>query len=216
MSATTGDGATTVAATLVLAARAGIPVFATGGIGGVHREPAFDESADLPTLARTYTEGLLVGAKGNCGVIMSQLARACLGALDASAYKRMVEDVVRIYPSIKVVVTTGWAQVDLKKGEFHKANFIIGNCDSPATLADVVATQRGFALKPRRAREVVVLARPVEEKHAAVLAFLADGEGRTHVPSVINLDIASARGEFHIKTAHIEGIRYIGVKVASG
>ena len=43
-------------------------------------------------------------------------------------------------------------------------------------LADVSATKRGFALAPRRAREVVVLARPVEEKHAAVLAFLADGE----------------------------------------
>jgi tetratricopeptide (TPR) repeat protein len=44
------------------------------------------------------------------------------------------------------------------------------------TLADVSATPRGFALAPRRAREVVVLARPVEEEHAAVLAFLADGE----------------------------------------
>ena len=44
------------------------------------------------------------------------------------------------------------------------------------TLADVTATKRGFALVPPRAREVVVLARPVEEKHAAVLAFLADGE----------------------------------------
>jgi tetratricopeptide (TPR) repeat protein len=44
------------------------------------------------------------------------------------------------------------------------------------TLADVSATKRGFALAPRRAREVVVLARPVEEEHAAVLAFLADGE----------------------------------------
>ncbi|MGH8138160.1 MAG: helix-turn-helix domain-containing protein [Steroidobacteraceae bacterium] len=43
-------------------------------------------------------------------------------------------------------------------------------------LADVSATKRGFALAPRRAREVVVLARPVEEDHAAVLAFLADGE----------------------------------------
>jgi hypothetical protein len=43
-------------------------------------------------------------------------------------------------------------------------------------LADVTATKRGFALSPRRAREVVVLARPVEEEHAAVLAFLADGE----------------------------------------
>jgi hypothetical protein len=44
------------------------------------------------------------------------------------------------------------------------------------TLADVSATRRGFALAPRRAREVVVLARPVDEEHAAVLAFLADGE----------------------------------------
>jgi hypothetical protein len=43
-------------------------------------------------------------------------------------------------------------------------------------LATVSATERGFALTPRRAREVIVLARPVEEKHAAVLAFLADGE----------------------------------------
>jgi hypothetical protein len=44
------------------------------------------------------------------------------------------------------------------------------------TLAGVSATKRGFALVPRRARDVVVLARPVEERHAAVLAFLADGE----------------------------------------
>ncbi len=43
-------------------------------------------------------------------------------------------------------------------------------------LAGVSATKRGFVLAPRRAREVVVLARPVEEPHAAVLAFLADGE----------------------------------------
>jgi hypothetical protein len=45
-----------------------------------------------------------------------------------------------------------------------------------AALADVEATPRGFTLKPRRAREVVVLSPPVEEKHAAVLALLADGE----------------------------------------
>jgi DNA-binding transcriptional ArsR family regulator len=44
------------------------------------------------------------------------------------------------------------------------------------TLAAVSATKRGFAMAPRHAREVVVLARPVEEEHAAVLAFLADGE----------------------------------------
>jgi hypothetical protein len=44
------------------------------------------------------------------------------------------------------------------------------------TLADVSATKQGFALVPHRAREIVVLARPVEEAHAAVLAFLVDGE----------------------------------------
>jgi hypothetical protein len=43
-------------------------------------------------------------------------------------------------------------------------------------LADVRATKRGFVLTPRRAREVVVLAPPVEGDHASVLAFLADGE----------------------------------------
>ena len=47
-------------------------------------------------------------------------------------------------------------------------------------------------------------------------AFRADGEGRAHVPSVINLEITAARGEFHVKTAHIEGVPYIGVKIASG
>lgn len=44
------------------------------------------------------------------------------------------------------------------------------------TLADVHATKQGFALVPRRGCEIVVLARPVEERHAEVLAFLADGE----------------------------------------
>jgi predicted HTH transcriptional regulator len=43
-------------------------------------------------------------------------------------------------------------------------------------FAEVRATKQGFALAPRGGREVLVLARPVEEKHAAMLAFLADGE----------------------------------------
>ncbi|OAF18129.1 hypothetical protein [Bradyrhizobium neotropicale] len=44
------------------------------------------------------------------------------------------------------------------------------------TLADVSATREGFVLTPHKTRQVIVLARPVEEKHAAVLAFLSDGE----------------------------------------
>lgn len=59
------DGATTVAATSAVAAAAGIGVFATGGLGGVHREAAqsFDESADLITLARTPIAVVCAGVK---------------------------------------------------------------------------------------------------------------------------------------------------------
>ena len=57
------DAATTVAASLVLCHATGIRVFATGGIGGVHREPAFDESADLIELARTPIIVVCAGAK---------------------------------------------------------------------------------------------------------------------------------------------------------
>jgi pseudouridine-5'-phosphate glycosidase len=57
------DGATTVAATATIAAWAGIRVFATGGIGGVHREPSFDISNDLPTLASVPVAVVCAGAK---------------------------------------------------------------------------------------------------------------------------------------------------------
>jgi pseudouridine-5'-phosphate glycosidase len=58
-----GDGATTVAATAVIAASAGIEVFATGGIGGVHRQPPFDISNDLPVLASVPVAVVCAGAK---------------------------------------------------------------------------------------------------------------------------------------------------------
>lgn len=60
-----GDGGTTVAATMILAHRAGIRVFATGGIGGVHRggEDSLDISADLVELARTPVLVVASGAK---------------------------------------------------------------------------------------------------------------------------------------------------------
>ncbi len=60
-----GDGATTVAATAHLAERAGIRVFATGGLGGVHRSAreSFDESADLGTLARLNICVVCAGVK---------------------------------------------------------------------------------------------------------------------------------------------------------
>ncbi len=60
-----GLGATTVAATMVIAAMAGIRIFATGGIGGVHRgaQESFDVSADLQELAQTPVAVVCAGAK---------------------------------------------------------------------------------------------------------------------------------------------------------
>lgn len=57
------DGATTVAASLACCVAAGLDVFATGGIGGVHRESPFDESADLGELARSPVVVVCAGAK---------------------------------------------------------------------------------------------------------------------------------------------------------
>ena len=65
LAAQQADGATTVAATMIVAAMAGIKVFATGGIGGVHRgaETTMDISADLEELARTPVAVVCAGAK---------------------------------------------------------------------------------------------------------------------------------------------------------
>lgn len=47
-------------------------------------------------------------------------------------------------------------------------------------------------------------------------AFAADGQGRAHVPAVINLEVPAHRGEFHVKTALIDGVPHVAVKIASG
>ena len=57
------DGATTVAGTLAMCALGSLDVFATGGIGGVHRDAPFDESADLTELSRTSAIVVCAGAK---------------------------------------------------------------------------------------------------------------------------------------------------------
>lgn len=62
-SAQTADGATTVAASLCIAGAKNVSVFATGGIGGVHRDAPYDESGDLSELARTPMIVVCAGAK---------------------------------------------------------------------------------------------------------------------------------------------------------
>jgi ornithine cyclodeaminase/alanine dehydrogenase-like protein (mu-crystallin family) len=57
---------------------------------------------------------------------------------------------------------------------------------------------------------------PADAVAAIREAFRADGEGRTRVPAVINLPIPGTRGEFHVKTAWVQGAGLVAVKVASG
>ena len=57
------SGGTTVASTMIIAYKAGVRIFATGGIGGVHRGDSFDISADLPELSHTPVAVVCAGAK---------------------------------------------------------------------------------------------------------------------------------------------------------
>ncbi|WP_034594177.1 pseudouridine-5'-phosphate glycosidase [Hamadaea tsunoensis] len=79
------DGATTVASTSAVAAAVGIGVFATGGLGGVHREAnvTFDESADLTTLSRTPIVVVCAGVKSilDVGATLERLETLGVGIL---------------------------------------------------------------------------------------------------------------------------------------
>jgi pseudouridine-5'-phosphate glycosidase len=75
------DGATTVAATMWLAARAGIQLFATGGIGGVHRGDVPDVSADLTELGRTPMIVVCAGAKAILDLQATREALESFGVL---------------------------------------------------------------------------------------------------------------------------------------
>jgi hypothetical protein len=77
------------------------------------------------------------------------------------------DDLVRQAFRIRSADETLRARLRVEIGRLRKAL---------AAVAGIEATKNGFALKPKQSRQVVVLARPVDEEHAAVLAFLADGE----------------------------------------
>ena len=85
LGATGGLGATTVASTAHLAARAGIRIFATGGLGGVHRgaRETWDESADLTTLSRTPVLVVCAGVKSilDVGATLERLETLNIGVL---------------------------------------------------------------------------------------------------------------------------------------
>ena len=120
------DGATTVAATSAVAAAAGIGVFATGGLGGVHREAnvTFDESADLSTLARTPIVVVCAGVKSILDVGATLERLETLGVAVAG-YR------TRRFPGF--FVTDGGFDVDWQ-------------LDSPEQVADVIRARADHAV----------------------------------------------------------------------
>jgi pseudouridine-5'-phosphate glycosidase len=148
-----GHGATTVASTAWLAARAGISVFATGGLGGVHREAreTWDESADLETLGR-------VGIAVVCSGVKS--------ILDVGATLERLETLG--------VTVLGYGTDRFPGFYLHDSGFPAPwRVDTPAEVAAVLAARRRLGSDDRAL--VVANPLPVEEQlepslHDRVLA----------------------------------------------
>jgi len=122
------------------------------------------------------SDALIVDACRNCvrhaGASVSLATRPVLFALARSLGEAWPHDVAR---DVLLVRAFGAKSVD----DSHRARLRveIGRLRVALTrLAEIRATKRGFAVDPRRASDVVVLARPVDEAHASVLALLDDGE----------------------------------------
>lgn len=131
------DAATTVAAALFLCRAAGIDVFATGGIGGVHRAPAFDESADLLELSRTPMIVVCAGAKS---------------VLDLPA-------------TIERLETLGVTVVGYRTSEFPGFHYASTGIPVPTRqddIADIVATYRAQRALGHPAAVLVVQSPPPE------------------------------------------------------
>jgi len=119
-------GATTVATTMILAAKAGIEVFVTGGIGGVHRggENSFDISADLQELAHTNVTVICAGAKA---ILDLPLTLEYLETFGVPVLGYQTEELAAFYS-----VSSG-----LK---------LDGAVNSPEEIADIIWAKREFGL----------------------------------------------------------------------
>ena len=106
------------------------------------------------------------------GTVVSLARRPVLFALARALGEAWPADVPR-----STLITQAFRARHVDESHRARLRVEIGRLRSALrSLAGVSATRLGFALVPRRAREIVVLARPVEDEHAVVLAFLADGE----------------------------------------
>lgn len=151
------NGATTVASTTWIAHRAGIKVFATGGIGGVHRGTLPDISADLPELARTPIIVVCSGAKI---------------VLDLPATREWLET--------HAVTIVGYECDELPA--FYSRNSglrVDARADSPQHVADIYRAQRSLALESALLVVVPVPAQfevPLEDLERVLTTALEDAD----------------------------------------
>ncbi|MBP7279807.1 MAG: pseudouridine-5'-phosphate glycosidase [Sedimentibacter sp.] len=134
------DGATTVASTMIIAAMAGIRVFATGGIGGVHRgaTKTFDISADLEELSNTDVAVVCAGAKSilDIGLTME-------------------------YLETHGVPVVGYKTVEMPAFYTRKSGFKVDyTVDSPVEIAEALKAKWDLGLKGG-----LVVANPIEEQY---------------------------------------------------
>ena len=151
------DGATTVASTTWIAHRAGIKVFATGGIGGVHRGSLPDVSADLPELARTPIVVVCSGAKI---------------VLDLPATREWLET--------HGVTVVGY-QCDELPAFYSRASGlrVDARADDAETVANIFRAQRGLGIDSALLVGVPVPAKfevPAEELQPVLTTALEDAE----------------------------------------
>jgi pseudouridylate synthase len=191
-------GGTTVAATSVLAARAGLRVFATGGLGGVHRGAAetFDESADLTVLSRTPITVVSAGVKS---------------ILDIPATLERLE-------------TLGVAVVGYRTSRFpafwlsDSGYDLDWRVDSPAEIADIMAARDAFGepsallvanplptalqLDPGvlddAMSEALALAAEQSIRGKAVSPFLLDRIQQVTAGASVEVNLAIARGNIEL------------------
>ena len=134
------DGATTVAATALLASRAGIRVFATGGLGGVHREArdTWDESADLTTLSRTPIGVVCAGVKSilDIGATLERLETLNVSVIGYRTNRFPGFFVTDSGFTVDWSVDTPGEAAEVIKAQVHDAGVVIANPVPPSDQLD--------------------------------------------------------------------------------
>ena len=197
-----GHGATTVAGTMIVAHLAGIELFATGGIGGVHRGHPFDVSADLLELGRTPVTVVCSGAKA---------------ILDLAATREMLET--------QGVTVVGYGVDELPAFYSRRSGLAVDvRVESPAGVAEIVAARRrlnlaGAVLVGVPAPEEVALA--ADSAESVIQQAIAEAENQAiHGPAAtpwLLRRVAELTGgaSLHANTALLQHNAFVAGQIAA-